>query len=330
MDSIYDDLISIIVPVYNSERFLKRCVESLINQSYKNIEIILIDDGSLDGSPQICDEYSASDCRIKVIHKPNGGVSSARNTGLDLCEGQFISFVDSDDYVHPLFLEILYKFIKENNADISQCWSKFVSKDIDYNCIIIGNNFEIIDRNEALYRCVKKRDALYYCIACVKLFSKEVVKDIRFPEIVNAEDVKFCIDSFLASKKIIICNYQLYYYFKHPGSATTSNAYLSNNLIKVFDYFDKKCKEIILEESLLNDVLEASFLTKVDSVLEDYWNSYRLKNKERMKNEQETYKKMRIIAKNRGFRFRIKSYCFHINPAFFLLVRRIYMIIYRV
>ena len=112
-------LVSIIVPIYKVEPYLRRCLNSIVNQTYTNLEIILVDDGSPDGCPQICDEYAAKDKRIVVIHKKNGGLSDARNTGLDICKGEYISFVDSDDWVDEGYIEKLLSFTQKENADIA-------------------------------------------------------------------------------------------------------------------------------------------------------------------------------------------------------------------
>ena len=116
-----EQLVSIIVPIYNVEKYIKECIDSIINQTYKNLEIILVDDGSPDCCPKICDEYSKKDKRIKVIHKENGGLSSARNAGLDVAKGEYVSFIDSDDVVDEKFIETLYNLCIENNCDISEC-----------------------------------------------------------------------------------------------------------------------------------------------------------------------------------------------------------------
>ena len=116
-----DSLVSVIVPVYKVEKYLSKCLDSIVNQTYKNLEIILVDDGSPDNSGKICDEYAQKDSRIKVIHKENGGLSSARNAGLDIATGEYIAFADSDDSVHLDFVEKLYRAIKEENADIACC-----------------------------------------------------------------------------------------------------------------------------------------------------------------------------------------------------------------
>ena len=114
-------LISVIVPVYNVSNYLERCVQTLIKQTYGNLEIILVDDGSTDGSSKLCDKIAKSDNRIKVIHKENGGLSSARNAGLDAAQGEYISFIDSDDSIHLYFYNVLLKVMNETDADIVQC-----------------------------------------------------------------------------------------------------------------------------------------------------------------------------------------------------------------
>ena len=113
--------VSVIVPIYNVDMYLKRCIDSIINQIFTNIEIILVNDGSLDTSPQICDDYARLDSRIKVIHKENGGLSDARNVGISVSRGRYLAFVDSDDYLDPSYLAVLYYAAERNGCDISSC-----------------------------------------------------------------------------------------------------------------------------------------------------------------------------------------------------------------
>lgn len=114
-----DKLITIIIPVYNVEKYLRECIDSVIAQTYKNLEIILVDDGSIDKSGEICDEYSKKDSRIRVIHKKNGGLSDARNVALDIAKGEYIGFIDSDDYIEKDMFETLYKLAEKYHAEIS-------------------------------------------------------------------------------------------------------------------------------------------------------------------------------------------------------------------
>ena len=126
-----DILISVIVPIYNVEQFLSKCIQSIINQSYSRLEIILVDDGSTDDSPQICDEFKEKDKRIKVIHKKNGGLSDARNVGIEVASGEYIGFVDSDDYIDELMYEKLLNACIRNNSYISICGRNIVNIDND-------------------------------------------------------------------------------------------------------------------------------------------------------------------------------------------------------
>ena len=136
------NLISVIVPVYNVELLLDRCVSSITNQTFTNLEIILVDDGSTDGSGMICDLWSDKDTRVKVIHKKNGGLASARNAGLVLASGNYISFVDSDDWISPEMLRILYEKINLNNADIAVCNYYVAKSECEY--IMQDNYLKIV------------------------------------------------------------------------------------------------------------------------------------------------------------------------------------------
>ena len=173
-----NDLISIVVPIYNVEKYLNRCIDSIINQTYKNIEIILVDDGSIDNSKMICDEYSNLDNRIVVIHKENGGLSSARNTGIDIAKGKYITFIDSDDFIELDYIEYLYSLILKYDTYISVCKHNVFYND-DYKKPLINNIDYKISKEELL------KDILYgknYSVsACGKLYLKDLFKDIRYP-----------------------------------------------------------------------------------------------------------------------------------------------------
>ena len=122
-------LVSVIVPIYNVEKYLRKCVDSILNQTYKNLEIILVDDGSPDNCGNICDEYALSDSRIRIIHKKNGGLSDARNAGLDIARGNYILFVDSDDYIDETMVEKLYEALEKEKAEMSLCSFVYVNDD---------------------------------------------------------------------------------------------------------------------------------------------------------------------------------------------------------
>ena len=122
-----EDLITIVIPIYKVEKYLDKCIKSVINQTYKNLEIILVDDGSPDNCPKKCDEYEKKDTRIKVIHKENGGLSDARNAGIDIAKGKYITFIDSDDYVSEDYVEYMYNLLKQNNTKMSTCETQVVN-----------------------------------------------------------------------------------------------------------------------------------------------------------------------------------------------------------
>ena len=170
------DLISIIVPIYNVEKYLTECVDSIIKQTYKNLEIILVDDGSTDHSKDICDQYVKIDTRIRVIHKVNGGLSSARNAGIDIANGNYYMFIDSDDYIKEDMVELLYSVMIENQCDMTIC-----------NIIRFYDNGDV----KPLYRVEKdglcldnldKFETLVQPSVCNKLFNKNLFCFIRFPE----------------------------------------------------------------------------------------------------------------------------------------------------
>lgn len=211
-----NSLISIIVPVYNVEPYLRQCLDSIVNQTYSNLEIILIDDGSSDGSPQICDVYASKDNRIVVIHKENGGQSEARNRGLDICKGEFISFIDSDDWVERDYIEILYNELTLHNSDISIINHNHFSLDGTYNSIKAFKN-ETISNIDALKLLITK-EPIQHLLMCGKLYKKELFNEIRFPVGQIFEEHLICYKVYYNSKKITSCNKVLYHYLKRSDS----------------------------------------------------------------------------------------------------------------
>ncbi len=187
-------LISVIIPVYKVEDYLDRCVNSVVSQTYKDLEIILVDDGSPDRCPEICDEWAKKDERIKVVHKKNGGLSDARNTGLENSNGDYISFLDSDDYIHPNAYEILLATIKEQDADIVGC----ELLNVDVNGKIINSkwtgysnvhNFnEVYNGKEFLAKILEDQVVPY---AWNKLYKRQVIENQRFTVGALAEDILY-------------------------------------------------------------------------------------------------------------------------------------------
>lgn len=210
-------LVSIIVPVYNVGCFISKCIDSICKQTYGNIEVILIDDGSTDNSGKICDMYARKDERIKVIHKENAGVSEARNTGIDLAHGSYICFVDGDDYIMSDYVEYLLKLAINNDAQISMTLGMFGNFD---NAQILKDKICIWNKEEAVEAILCYRVPIgCYC----KLFRKDILERVRFiPEIFIGEGFNFNISAFQKADKIVTGNYKIYYYRRdNPTSAMT-------------------------------------------------------------------------------------------------------------
>lgn len=210
------DLISVIVPVYNVEAYLGRCVESILQQTYKNLEIILVDDGSTDSCPHLCDEWAKIDERIIVIHKKNGGLSDARNAGLNIATGDYIGFVDSDDWIAPEMYERLLSAIYENQSDISACTVEMVWENgLERRLLTIRENM-ILDSDaaqEALLMETKLKQPVWY-----KLYRKKAIDGISFEKGKCHEDVFWSYQAIGNANKVSIIDYIGYYYWQRKDS----------------------------------------------------------------------------------------------------------------
>ena len=207
--------ISVIVPVYNVERYLTRCIDSILAQTYQNFELILVDDGSTDGSGTLCDSYMKKDSRIKVIHKKNGGLSDARNSGIDAAEGEFLSFIDSDDWVRPDFLNILHGNAVQYGADVSVV---NLHKEYDDGRIEKLNRVseELLSREEALQNLY--RIGIYINVACNKLYKSALFSDIRYPVGKLHEDGFTTYKLLYKANRVYYSDADLYCYYQRSGS----------------------------------------------------------------------------------------------------------------
>ena len=211
--------ISVIVPVYNAENYLSACLDSILSQTYQDFEIILIDDGSKDASGQICDAYAGKDPRIQVVHQENGGVSRARNRGLELATGELISFIDSDDTLEPDMYELLVRVMREHDADISHCGYKRFDKQGKLVREVNGTHQLMIQNGEEAIACMLRGE--YFSNALWnKLFRKQVVQGLHFQETLkNNEDVLFNVHAFSRAKTAVFQDEGKYHYYDHPTSA---------------------------------------------------------------------------------------------------------------
>lgn len=230
-------LISVVVPVYNVEKYLERCIESLIAQTYDELEIILVDDGSTDSSGCICDEYAKQYENIIVIHKENGGLSSARNKGLDNARGEFIGFVDSDDWIHPNMYSILYELLVSNDADVSS--AKYVFRknekkvdETDKGQVFVFQDREIVE----FYLKYSYENKIGEYPVWNKLYKRELFKLVRFEEKTVYEDIVPNYRIMSVIKKFVKTTQPLYYYFENNNSITRNKLSIQDfQLLKVCD-----------------------------------------------------------------------------------------------
>ena len=232
------ELISIVVPIYNVENYLERCIESLILQDYKNIEIILVDDGSTDNSSDICKKY-LKDNRVKYFYKKNGGLSDARNFGLSKMSGQYVTFVDSDDAISPDFISYNYSNLIKNEADISISNLEFVYADKVKEKNKEDDSF-LLTSSDVIEKMLYGKH--YFISACGKLYRKKLFENITFPIGQSFEDINTTYKLYLSSRKIVCSLYPRYYYFIRENSITT-NKFSKKNLDQIYAT-DSMCDNI--------------------------------------------------------------------------------------
>lgn len=263
-----NSLISIIVPVYNVQEYLPKCLDSIINQTYKNLEIILVNDGSTDNSGRICDEYAEKDSRIVVIHKVNGGVSSARNSGLMIAKGNYIGFVDPDDWIADDMYEILYKNIKKFNAYVSVCKLKYVNtrNESITNSVNINNTL-FLDQIQSLKYLLDFKTG-YSCGPCNKLYKKEVINKFNgnlsiAEDLLQNFEIYFNLQNVTVFEKI-----EKYFYYFRDNSASHSSTF-SNARIEEIDVW-----KYILQEVANSEIFKDCNLIIISSLKRIIW--YRL------------------------------------------------------
>lgn len=237
-------MISIIVPIYNAENEIGRCLETLIHQTYRDIEIILVDDGSIDNSYKICQQYADKDNRILLLKKDNGGASSARNLGLEYAKGEYIGFVDSDDWIELDMYEYLLRVLEENNSDVSIIQSKSMNEVVKTENKF-NENIVIVNQNEMIEKFFRIHSDELQVSAVMRLYKKSILDKIRFIENRITEDIYFSFKVFKECKNIAISNQIKYYWFLKEGSVTHS-AYREKDR----DYFyiwDRIIEEVEIE-----------------------------------------------------------------------------------
>lgn len=248
--------ISIIVPVYNTEKYLSKCLNSLIKQTYKDIEIIVVNDGSKDKSLEIAKKFAKQDNRIKVFNKENGGLSSARNFGIEKASGEYIGFVDSDDYIKENMFEILYNMIKEANAKIAICGWYLVEDNQIRTC-----NFKckklVLNDEQAIDMLLNH--VSFDNFACNKLFHRALFKDVMFPVGELLEDLSTIYKLIHEAKVIVVDSNPLYYYVLHSNSIT-SNLYKQVNPDS-FKVFENRKNSLLSLYPKLSNKIKSNYFT---------------------------------------------------------------------
>lgn len=239
-----EPMVSVIVPIYNVEKYLKRCIDSILNQTYKNLEIILVDDGSPDKCPQICDEYAKSDKRIKVIHKQNAGVSAARNDGLAIAQGDLIGFVDPDDCIHPSMYEEMVNYLVSQDCDLVSCgFSEFSDDDNNCDIDLISYRKETLKRNAAIKKSFEKNIKFIKYVWNL-LIKAEVAKSVKFDcSLTYGEDTKYAYEVIMKTMYVGFIYAPLYNYFKNENGAASlaDSKKLAECLFLFYDIYLSVC-----------------------------------------------------------------------------------------
>lgn len=264
-------IVSIIVPVYNTDNvLLRKCIDSLLSQTLSDIEIIIVDDGSRQPIAELCDTLASTDTRIIVVHKCNGGLSSARNAGLDIARGELISFVDSDDYIHPEAIELLVRAFSESLADIVCMRSTIID---DHNNVLYhfgtdSKTTRLIEWHQYLKGICEKRLSES---VCDKLFASRLFENRRFEAGRLNEDFLFLSELLMERKDVVLLDFAGYYYLKHSGTITSKDTAPTS----LTDAIKNSCElaELSLSrqpEAFLSFVYSALFQTKVLMTILDY------------------------------------------------------------
>ena len=324
-------IVSIVIPVYNVEEYIEKCIISVLNQTYKNIEIIIVNDGSIDKSEEKIQKFVKEDKRIKYIIKENGGLSSARNKGIETATGDYICFIDSDDWVAGNYIECLLSRIEQDKSDISICNIKYVYQD----------NFEKIpgyhiDVNET----INNKTALQYLFkgkkyqnhAVNKLYKLNLFKDnnIKFPESRIYEDAFTMYKLLYKAKKISLCNEYLYFYLK-TREGSILNTKFNKKRLDLLDAMVEISKEDFIKKMNIQNEFQEFCLTNLCGLFYYIFPNYNLKTRKEWKNnirkiqKHESRKISKGYIKNKqiGFFKKIQVFLIYNNPDLFCYIMKI-------
>lgn len=278
-------LISVIVPVYKVEAYLDKCISSIVNQTYKNLEIILVDDGSPDNCPAMCDDWAEKDSRIRVIHKENGGLSDARNAGMAVATGELMGFVDSDDTIHPDMYRLLYESMVENDSDISACGVEMVWEDGSPSRILTKSGCCVLEQEEAMRAVIEEswlQQPVWY-----KLYKTALIHDIPFPVGKYHEDVFWTYQAVGSAKRVSVFDTPCYYYLQRSGSIMEESYSL-----KRLDAVEGKMLRIQYVQDKYPDMIENA---KVELSLFCLWSTQKVMRCLSGRDKQVGFKKLQCI-----------------------------------
>ncbi|WP_455718312.1 glycosyltransferase family 2 protein [Anaerosporobacter sp.] len=312
--------ISVIVPIYNVEKYLERCIESIINQTHKNLEIILVDDGSPDRCPQICDNYALLDHRITVIHKKNGGLSSARNAGISIATGEYIGFVDSDDYIDVHMYEVLLNACLNQDCKLSVCNIQHFTGDRYGDEVKRCDKYKTITNIEALWE-LQGADGELFCVAWNKLYHKDLFHKLRYPEGKINEDEFVIYKAIYQAGNVAVCESSLYFYFQdNNGSITKNKKYFTYE--DVFDAFNER--EEYFKKAGYPKLEFATYRSYLDRIIQNYILLKKNKEKEKQyfdiltKRYREKYKVRGNQLPGIGYRV------FYVSPNLYLMLKGVH------
>ena len=266
--------ITVVLPVYNVVDYLEECIKSVLKQTYVNFELILVDDGSSDGSELICDKYKEMDCRIIVIHQKNGGLSAARNTGISYASGKFITFIDSDDYIAPEYIEKLYEAIIKYDADISMCDFQKVPENskLSERTILFGKMIKelVLNKEETIKEVYRDTNHGIDFVAWAKMYRLDLFKtnNIYFPVGKLHEDTFTTYKLIFCCDRIIYVDAPMYYYIIRKGSITTSDFSVKRlDMIEAtreeYKFFEKKGNYELMEIAFFDYLHKVKFVLKM-------------------------------------------------------------------
>lgn len=324
--------VSIVIPVYNVEKYLRLCLDSVRAQQFTDFEAILVDDGSGDGSPAICDEYVKKDSRFRVIHKENGGLSNARNTGVKEACGDYVFFMDSDDCIHPLLLLKLTELAEQYHAALVQTDIEQVPENFSEYEKEIESDFTVyqFDTMEAFYNIDKdnqklaKDIRLITLVAWSKLYRRDLVEKIAFPEEIKLHEDQMVAHRFVVEAGgMVFCRAPLYFYRNRKGSLITEGWTVKR--LTIFDCYKDRvewAKKVQGDKKKVEDLVYYIYIRYLVCMFKNYWMITRkLSGEEKKQYQMQVMERFRKELKNRNFSLKPKDWvmfhCFAAAPRLF-------------